>query len=94
VALIETNILGVPIVATDVRGNKDLIINGETGLLSPPNPESLANAVIKLLNDSNLRQRLTSQGKEYAINKFDIKKVALATDRVYSQSTQKKGEKV
>lgn len=94
VVLIETNILGVPVVATDVRGNKDIIIHAETGLLTPANPESLANAVIKLLNDSNLRQRLATQATEYAINKFDIKKVAMATDRVYSQSTQKKGEKV
>ena len=85
VVLIETNILGVPVVATDVRGNKDLIINGKTGLLSPPNPESLANAVIKLLNDSNLRQTLTTQATQYAIKTFDIKKVAMATDKVYSQ---------
>jgi glycosyltransferase involved in cell wall biosynthesis len=86
IVLIEATVLGVPVVATNMRGNRDMIINGETGLLAPPNPKSLAEAVIKLLNDSDLCHKLTTKAKEYAINTFDIRQVAMATEKVYSQS--------
>lgn len=57
--LIEAMAAGVPVVATDVAGIRDVVRNGETGLLVPPHaPRELAGAIGKILSDHALRERL------------------------------------
>jgi glycosyltransferase involved in cell wall biosynthesis len=49
-ALLEAMALGLPVVATDVVGNRDLVAAGRTGLLTPPdNPDALAQAAAYLI---------------------------------------------
>ena len=49
--LLEAMAAGVPVVATDVNGSRDVVRNGETGLLAPPgDEEALAGAVLRLLD--------------------------------------------
>ena len=55
--LIEASALGVPIAAMNTGGTPDIIVNGETGLLSAT-PEELADDVRRLRNDEDSRQRL------------------------------------
>lgn len=53
--LLEAMSCGLPIVATDVRGNRDLISDGKNGIIVPPrNPKKLAGAILTLLNDEQL----------------------------------------
>ena len=55
-ALLEAMSCGLPIVATDVRGNRDLISNRKNGILVPPrDPKKLAEAISLLLGDERLR---------------------------------------
>lgn len=57
--VIEANACGTPVVATDVPGLRDAVVNGETGLLvSYGDIEALAEAILKLLMDDELRERL------------------------------------
>jgi glycosyltransferase involved in cell wall biosynthesis len=57
--LIEAMAARVPVVATNVPGIRDVVIDNQTGLLVPPrSPEPLARAIARLLNDTNLRTRL------------------------------------
>lgn len=57
--LIEAMAAGVPVVATDVPGIRDVIRNGETGLLMPSaEPEQIADTIKTALGDEALRQRL------------------------------------
>jgi glycosyltransferase involved in cell wall biosynthesis len=54
-ALLEAMSCGIPIVATDVRGNRDLISNRKNGILVPPrNPKKLAEAISLLIGDRPL----------------------------------------
>ncbi len=63
----EANACGVPVVASDVPGLHDAVIDGETGLLYEyGNIDQLAEYILKLLNDEPLRMRLAAAAKTYA----------------------------
>jgi glycosyltransferase involved in cell wall biosynthesis len=63
----EANACGAPAVASDVPGLRDAVKDGETGLLYEyGNIEQLAEKILLLLRDSNLRSRLTSGALDYA----------------------------
>lgn len=49
---------GVPVVATRIGGNPEIVLDGETGLLSDNQPESVAKALSRLIGDSELRAKL------------------------------------
>ena len=57
--LIEAGACGKPVIGTKVGGIKYVIKDGETGLLVPPrDPETLASAIVKILEDDELSRRL------------------------------------
>jgi glycosyltransferase involved in cell wall biosynthesis len=63
--LIEAMAARIPVVATDVPGIKDVIRNGETGLLVPSNsPNELAKAIDRVVRDLRFREKLISQALE------------------------------
>jgi glycosyltransferase involved in cell wall biosynthesis len=65
--LIEARAFSCPVIATDVGGIPDSVIDGETGLLVPPNdPNRLASAIMRLLDDDGLRRRLIAAGHAVA----------------------------
>jgi glycosyltransferase involved in cell wall biosynthesis len=69
---IESMAMGVPVVGTNVSAIPELIRHEETGLLVPPgNPEALADAILRFLEDENLRNRIVLAAKEKVINCFD-----------------------
>ena len=69
--LIEAMAAGVPVVATDVPGIRDVVVNGETGLLVPvASPAALAQAISRLRDDRALRLRLTTNAKQYVAQRF------------------------
>jgi glycosyltransferase involved in cell wall biosynthesis len=58
----DAQAMGIPVVATDTGGVPDIVTDGETGLLVPPrDPESLAGAICRLLEDGELRQHLAKK---------------------------------
>jgi len=62
---LEANACGTPVIGSTSGGIPDAVIDGETGLLVPPQaPGPLAQAAIRLLNDADLRQRLGQTGRE------------------------------
>jgi len=66
-ALLEAMGLGVPVVATAVGGVPDAVRDGVTGLLVPPgDPDALAAAIARVLDDGTLRDRLARGGSALA----------------------------
>jgi glycosyltransferase involved in cell wall biosynthesis len=62
---------GVPVVASEVGGLPELITSGETGLLCQPgNPDSLAESIILLLEDEELRQNLKTRAIQRIEGRF------------------------
>ena len=79
----EAAAMGVPAVVTDIRGCRQAVDDGESGLLVPPgDPAALAAALIRLLNDAGLRARMGRTGRQIALDRFDERKVF---DRVLSE---------
>lgn len=63
--IIEAMISGLPVVATHVGGVPELVEDGVTGFLVPPgNPGALAQALQRVLDDSELRHRMGHAGRE------------------------------
>jgi len=77
--VVEANACGTPVIATDVPGLRDTVKNYETGILVPPRDvNALAEAIIKVLRDEELREQLSRNAIEWSKN-FDWDETA---DRV------------
>jgi glycosyltransferase involved in cell wall biosynthesis len=62
---------GIPLVATNISGTNEAVIDGVNGLLIPPhNPKALADAVIRLFNDPSLQVKLVQGGTATLVSKF------------------------
>ena len=73
-----------PVVATSVGGLRDLVVDGETGLVVPPtDPRALRAALERLLGDRDLRRRLGAAGRERARRRFSWEVVTDATVATY-----------
>lgn len=78
---------GKPVVATAVGGLRDLVVDGETGLVVPPrDPVALRGALERLLGDDELRRRLGSAGRERARRHFSWETVTDATLAAYAEA--------
>jgi glycosyltransferase involved in cell wall biosynthesis len=67
VSVIEACAMGLPVVATDVGGLADLLVERETGLLVPDDDhQAMAEAVLRLLAEPHLANRLSRQGRSMA----------------------------
>ncbi|MFH0778429.1 MAG: glycosyltransferase [Candidatus Eisenbacteria bacterium] len=70
-ALLEYCFLGSAVVATDVGGNPEIVVDGRSGrLVESDNPASLSEAILALLGDSHLRTRLGSRAQRDVNEKF------------------------
>jgi glycosyltransferase involved in cell wall biosynthesis len=70
--ILEALATGVPTVASDLSGIREAIRDGETGLLCPSgDPEALAEALKRVLAESDLRANLAQRGRELAEEDFD-----------------------
>ena len=68
-SVIEAMLCGLPVVATDIRGPREQVVPGETGLLVPPGEvTALAAALRRLVADAALRQRMGEAGRARAVS--------------------------
>ena len=74
--IIEAMLMAKPVVATNIRGSREEVVAGETGLLVPVrDAAALAQAFITLINDAGLRIRLGQSGRARALTRYDEAKV-------------------
>jgi glycosyltransferase involved in cell wall biosynthesis len=84
--LIEAMAVGLPIVATDAGGIPEIIKNGINGIIVPKqNPKELAEALIKLIENENLRKELSQNAINYSKN-FSSKIMTKKTLEVYEKA--------
>jgi glycosyltransferase involved in cell wall biosynthesis len=84
--LIEAAACGVPIVTTDTPGCRDIVRDGENGVLIPPRDAgALAAALRALLGDAALRARMGTRGRQRALEEFSLPRVIDATLSLYRE---------
>lgn len=79
-SVIEAMLTGLPVVATDIRGPREQVVDGATGLLVPPaTVDPLAAALARLAADPALRARMGEAGRARALERYDEAKVVSRT---------------
>jgi glycosyltransferase involved in cell wall biosynthesis len=74
---LEAQSCAVPVVATRVAAVAEVVDDGVTGVLVPPEqPDAIAVAVLQLLADETLRARMGAAGREAAVARFDAERAA------------------
>jgi glycosyltransferase involved in cell wall biosynthesis len=85
-AILEAMALGKPVIATDAGGNRELIENGETGLLVPiKNPEALAEAIISCIKKPDITQKMGEQAEIIFKERFSLERMLDDYDRLYKE---------
>jgi glycosyltransferase involved in cell wall biosynthesis len=84
ITLLESMRCGLPVVATRVGGNPEVVIDGETGYLVPPGDVSaFATRAVMLLLDQGLRKRMGEEGRRRVERHFLLRDVAKRYEEVY-----------
>ena len=87
-AVLEAMLTGRAVVASNVSAVPELVVDGETGLLVPPNdPDALARAANELLADPARAARIGAAGRERARAQFSVARMADATLGVYERAS-------
>lgn len=86
--LVESLAMGVPAISSDVSAIPEIIQNKKTGLLvRPADSDEMAAAILQLLQDSNLRQRVIEGGQSYVRKDFDNKELTARLGEIFQKNT-------
>lgn len=82
--MLEAGACGLPLIATDVPGCREVVQEGHNGLLVPVrDPQALARALAKLIQDEKLRAQMGQASRELILNEFSDHIVLNRTLQVY-----------
>jgi glycosyltransferase involved in cell wall biosynthesis len=84
--VIEAMAAGLPVVSTDVGGVREVVADGETGLLAPAGDDAALTAhVLRLAGDADLRRRMGAAGRTRAKDHFDEPRMCADYGAIYRE---------
>jgi glycosyltransferase involved in cell wall biosynthesis len=90
-SILEAMASGLPVVTTDVGGNREAVEDGVTGLLVPPGDSyALADALTSLWTDAEKRTSMGAAGRARAENLFSARKMVSGTEQLYEELLEEK----
>lgn len=91
--LLEASATGLPVVATDVGGNPEVVLDGVTGYLVPPkDPEALARAMLRIMDlSAEQRSAMSSAARNRIVAEFSLDHVVDLWEHLYRELLTKKG---
>ena len=88
VAALEASAMRLPVVASNIHGIPDVVLDDETGILVPPRDErALADAILRLMNDRPLRERMGDAGRAYVEREYRWQDNMRLLERLYERVT-------
>jgi glycosyltransferase involved in cell wall biosynthesis len=89
--LLEAMIANLPVVATDIGGNPEVVEHGKTGLLIPPkNVDELTAAMMQLLQCPDLAGRFGQAGRTRVVTEFSLENMVRQTQDLYLSLLEKR----
>lgn len=89
--ILESMLMGKPVVASKIPGVLSLVVDGETGFLVPPkNPQGFTEKISLLIKDPQLRKKLGEQGRKRILKNFSIEKYVEGVEKVFAEVLGKK----
>ena len=89
--VVEAMMAGVPVVATDVAGTREAVVDGETGiLLGTRTPQTVADAVASLLSDPARARAMGEKGRERARERFSVEAMVDTMTRLYESFARRR----
>ena len=86
-AIPQGALAGCPVVAYDIDGNREGLIEGQTGFAVPPfDSFAFVDAIARLADDPVLRKSMGEAGRAFALKRFDTKVMVQSLEQVYRQS--------
>lgn len=83
--LLQAMSMNRPVVGTSVGGIPEIVQHEKTGLIVPPkDPQALASAILRLLDNRDLANSLSSQGREFILANYSISKLCEKLEALYS----------
>ncbi|MBC8264034.1 MAG: glycosyltransferase [Anaerolineales bacterium] len=85
-APLEAMVMRLPVVISDVGGNREAVQDGVTGLVVPPRqPQALADALLRLLQDHPTAQQMGQHGYDRVVREFSAQRMARETMAIYAR---------
>ncbi len=91
--VMEAMLVDTPVVATDVAGTRDLVLDGQTGLLAPPrDPNALAAAMLRQYRDRESARAMARRARAH-VEEFSIRRAAERYTALYTRLYERRGQR-
>lgn len=92
VSALEASASALPVVAAEVEGGREIVRDGETGILVPPGDSAaLAEALLRLLDDAALRASMGAAGRHYVEERYNWPENAARMEALYREAVEARG---
>jgi glycosyltransferase involved in cell wall biosynthesis len=86
VAVVEASSCGIPVIVSDAGGLPEVVKNNITGFIVPrKNAEATAEAIIRLVEDVELRERMGREGRNFVLQNYEWRENASRMEKLYGK---------